>query len=105
MFGIKSILPSGPTTVEEGMPMNVSLTPELEAYVTSKVEEGLYRTNSEVVRQGLRLLMERDRLMDSRIEELRAAVSEGLDQARKGDLIPGDMVAARFDARKKSKKE
>ena len=35
--------------------MNVSLTPELERIVNTKVESGLYQTASEVVREALRL--------------------------------------------------
>jgi antitoxin ParD1/3/4 len=34
--------------------MNVSLTPELEQFVHSRVASGLYQTASEVVREGLR---------------------------------------------------
>jgi antitoxin ParD1/3/4 len=40
--------------------MNVSLTPELEALVIEKVRSGLYQTASEVVREALRLLKNRD---------------------------------------------
>ncbi len=40
--------------------MNVSLTPELEKLVSDKVDTGLYHTASEVVREGLRLLKDRD---------------------------------------------
>jgi antitoxin ParD1/3/4 len=40
--------------------MNVSLTPELEALVNEKVRSGLYHTASEVVREALRLLKQRD---------------------------------------------
>lgn len=40
--------------------MNVSLTPELEALVNEKVGSGLYQTASEVVREALRLLKQRD---------------------------------------------
>ena len=40
--------------------MNVSLTPELEQLVNEKVESGFYQTASEVVREALRLLSERD---------------------------------------------
>ena len=40
--------------------MNVSLTPELEQLVQDKVASGLYQTASEVVREALRLLKERD---------------------------------------------
>jgi antitoxin ParD1/3/4 len=40
--------------------MNISLTPELEKLVSDKVKGGMYQTASEVVREGLRLLKERD---------------------------------------------
>ena len=40
--------------------MNVSLTPELEKLVNEKVRGGLYQTASEVVREALRLLKQRD---------------------------------------------
>ena len=40
--------------------MNVSLTPELESLVNEKVRSGLYQTASEVVREALRLLKNRD---------------------------------------------
>ena len=40
--------------------MNVSLTPELEQYVRSKVDSGLYGNASEVVREALRLLRGRE---------------------------------------------
>ena len=78
--------------------MNVSLTPELEEFVASKVKEGLYRSNSEVVRQGLRLLVERERLLEARMSELRAEVEEGLEQARQGELIPVQEVQGRLKA-------
>ena len=44
---------------------NVSLTPELEALVDSKVASGRYRSASEVVRAALRLLDERERRIDT----------------------------------------
>ncbi len=81
--------------------MNVSLTPELERYVTSKVKEGLYASQSEVVRHGLRLLIERDELLDARIAELRAEVAEGFEEARRGELIEDDEVIRRLQARTK----
>jgi len=72
--------------------MNVSLTPELESFVTAKVESGLYGSQSEVIREGLRLLRERDRVMEARLQDLRNEVAEGLGQARRGELIPGEEV-------------
>lgn len=61
--------------------MNVSLTPELERLVNEKVESGLYQTASEVVREALRLLKERDLAR----EQLRADVQAGFDQLARGE--------------------
>src|SRR5712672_1159370 len=43
-----------------GEMMNVSLTPELERYVRRKVASGLYNNASELIREALRLLVERE---------------------------------------------
>jgi antitoxin ParD1/3/4 len=51
--------------------MNVSLTPELEQLVHEKVQSGMYLSASEVVREALRLLKERDNLRELRTEGLR----------------------------------
>lgn len=48
--------------------MNVSLTAELDRFVTQKVESGLYKSNSEVVREALRLLRRRDRARRRQLE-------------------------------------
>ena len=40
--------------------MNVSLTPALEEYVRRKVAIGLYNNASEVMREALRLMVERE---------------------------------------------
>ena len=40
--------------------MNVSLTPELDRYVSDKVDSGRYTSASEVVREALRLMETRD---------------------------------------------
>ena len=68
--------------------MNVSLTPELEQYVSGKVESGLYHSASEVVRDGLRLLKEKEELHRARVEELRREVQVGIDQADQGRSKP-----------------
>lgn len=63
--------------------MNVSLTPQLEEMIRDKVATGRYTSASEVVREALRLLEERDRY-----ETFRAAVLEGYEEAERGELIP-----------------
>ena len=40
---------------------NVSLTPEIEAFITDRVTSGRFRSASEVVRAALRLLQEDER--------------------------------------------
>ena len=69
--------------------MNVSLGRELEEYVRQKVGSGDYNTASEVLREGLRLLKERDRLLDARIESMRAEIAVGVKQAKAGELLEG----------------
>ncbi len=54
--------------------MDLLLTPELERLVNEKVESGLYQTASEVVREALRLLKERDHAR----EQLRGDMRRGL---------------------------
>lgn len=62
--------------------MNVSLTPQLEEMVRSKVASGRYGNASEVIREALRLLEDYDRY-----ESFRAAVAVGYEQAERGELL------------------
>jgi antitoxin ParD1/3/4 len=66
--------------------MNVSLTPELEQYVSDKVDSGLYHSASEVIREGLRLLKEKDEVHLGRLEQLRREIQIGIDQADRGEI-------------------
>jgi antitoxin ParD1/3/4 len=72
--------------------LNVSLTPALEQFVQSRVASGLYQTASEVIREGLRMLEERERARDASLEELRAKIRRGADQADRGELLDGEAV-------------
>jgi antitoxin ParD1/3/4 len=72
--------------------LNVSLTPELEQFVHSRVASGRYQTASEVIREGLRLLEERERAREAALEELRAKIRRGAGQADRGELLDGDTV-------------
>lgn len=78
--------------------MNVSLTPELERRIAERVESGLYTTASEVVREALRLLFERDELRARRLDALQADIQAGLDQADRGELLDGAGSRARVEA-------
>ena len=67
--------------------MNVSLTPELDSFVQDKVKNGFYHSASEVIREGLRLLKEKDALQELRLEELRKQVREGFAQIERGEYL------------------
>ena len=67
--------------------MNISITPELEKFVHSKVSSGMYQSASELFREALRLLAERDELRKKRLEKLNQEIQVGLDQAKLGKFI------------------
>lgn len=64
--------------------MNVSLPPELAAFVEREVASGEYGTASEVVRDGLRRLLREKSARDEKLTILRREVGLGLRQAREG---------------------
>ena len=82
--------------------MNVSLTPELEHLVQRKVETGRYLSASEVVREALRLLEERDQDRESSLALLRKQVAVGIEQADRGDVALLDMEAIKKKARRQA---
>ena len=73
------------------MNMNVSLPDELAEYVKSKVSSGRYSSSSEVVREALRLLKDRD--MER--ERLQVDVQAGLKQGASGRATRFDKAAGR----------
>ncbi len=50
--------------------LNVSLTPELTAFIAAQVETGRYQSASDVVREALRLLEQQDRRYTTTVEKL-----------------------------------
>lgn len=84
--------------------MNVSLTRELEEIVDQKVKSGFYNSASEVVREGLRLLQQRDEMREAKLNSLRAEIQKGIDDLEAGRYRDGEEAMAeikeRFLARK-----
>jgi antitoxin ParD1/3/4 len=79
--------------------MNISLTPELEEFVSTHVQSGRYQSASEVVRQGLRLLQEQETAQEARLEGLRNQIRIGLEQADRGELLDGEAVFEELERR------
>lgn len=66
--------------------MNITLGKEFERRISEKVADGLYTSASEVIRDGLRLLFEKDSAKQEQLEILRQKVSEGFEQLAAGEL-------------------
>jgi antitoxin ParD1/3/4 len=70
---------------EIGMPTrNVVLTNFQASFVEHLVSTGRYQNASEVLREGLRMLEQREAEYASRLEALRSAVSVGIDDFEQG---------------------
>lgn len=68
--------------------MHISLTKHLDDWVREKVESGLYSNASEVIREALRHEISREQVsVSSRLEDLRAAIQAGIDQADRGEFV------------------
>jgi antitoxin ParD1/3/4 len=63
--------------------MQITLTPELERMVEEKVASGLYESSSEVVREALRLMSQRE----SALDWLRREAKPGFEQLEAGEIL------------------
>ncbi len=78
--------------------MNISLTPYFEEMVKNKLASGLYHSASEVIRDALRLLEERDEERELKLNELRKEIQLGMNS---GESKPLDIEAIKERGRKK----
>ncbi|MFW5499857.1 MULTISPECIES: type II toxin-antitoxin system ParD family antitoxin [unclassified Maridesulfovibrio] len=72
--------------------MHISLTPELEAQVKSKVQSGHYNNASEVIREALRFMITNEDLVNMmKIEAMQKKLAVGEEQARSGEFTDSTM--------------
>ena len=84
--------------------MNVNLGPVFDQFIADLLKGGQYQSQSEVVREGLRMLKEREELKRLRIDELRREIARGSEQADRGELIDGDEAFTRIRAKSARRK-
>jgi antitoxin ParD1/3/4 len=84
--------------------MNVNLGPVFDQFIADLLKGGQYQSQSEVVREGLRMLKEREELKRLRIDELRREIARGGEQADRGELIDGDAALNRIRAKSAGRK-
>ena len=82
--------------------MNVNLGPVFDQFVGKLLKTGLYQSQSEILREGLRLLKEREEWKQLRIAELRKEIAIGIAEADRGEFVDGAQVFA--EIRKRSAK-
>ncbi len=63
---------------------NISLTEQLDRFVERQVSSGRYSNASEIVRDALRLLEEREQERAAKLKALRRAAAQGFDQIDQG---------------------
>ncbi|MBP0618255.1 type II toxin-antitoxin system ParD family antitoxin [Jiella mangrovi] len=81
---------------------SVTIGEHYERMLQSMVESGRYSTASEVIREGLRLVEEREEFRQAKLAALRQLIAEG-DES--GDAKLMDMAAIKAEARRKRKEK
>ena len=66
---------------------NVNLTEHFDRFIETGVTSGRFSNASEVVREGLRLLEQREQEDRAKLKWLRAAAKQGFDQLDSGEGI------------------
>jgi antitoxin ParD1/3/4 len=77
------------------MPISADLGSNLESYVTGLVKSGRYHSKSEVLREGIRLVQERE----TRLSVLDASIARGIADADAGRVKPAAQVFDRLEAK------
>lgn len=83
------------------MPTSVALGDHFEEFIRKQLASGRFNNVSEVVRAGLRLLEDEQKLREIRHRELKAAIREGIDSEDAGSVE--EVVAGNRARRTKSK--
>lgn len=83
------------------MPTSVALGEHFENFVKRQLDSGRFNNVSEIIRAGLRLLEDEEKLRELRFTELRAAIQEGVDSEDAGTI---EEVVARNRVRRQARK-
>ena len=74
--------------------LTVALPRALETFIQQRVASGRYASASDVVREALTLLEQRERQREAVIDEIRREIQLGIGQAEAGQLRDGATVFA-----------
>ena len=85
--------------------MNVSLTPELEKFVSNKVQTGRYNSASEVVREALRLLEEHEQARAAQLGEFNKELGRRLAALDRGEHVDLDETRSRLQRKPEERRK
>lgn len=77
------------------MAISAELGSQLEAFVTQLVESGRYNSKSEVLREGVRIIQDRE----TKLAAMHASIERGLADADAGRVIDAEVVFDRLEAK------
>lgn len=77
------------------MPISVDLGSKLEKFIAGLLKSGRYNSKSEILREGVRLIQERE----TRLAALDAAIARGIADADAGRVEPASDVFDRLEAK------
>ena len=70
--------------------MEISITPRMDQWISEKVNSGLYSSYSEVILEGLRLLIRQEEQRLAMTEDLRQEILVGVRQLDSGKSVSFD---------------
>jgi len=71
--------------------MEISITPRMDQWISEKVNSGLYSSSSEVILEGLRLLIRQEEQRLAITEDLRQEILVGVRQLDSGKSVSFDL--------------
>ena len=75
------------------MPSSYAIGEHFEQFIKNQLESGRYNSASEIIRDALRLMEEREQLRQIQLDQLRQQIQAGIDS---GEGIPAETVRKRL---------
>lgn len=72
--------------------LNLTLTPELEQFVKTQLENGKYTSPEEVILAALRMFAKQENIYKGRFEELQREIMIGVEASERGEVIDSETV-------------
>lgn len=85
--------------------MEISLNPELERFLNSKVRDGQYKSIDEAINTLLKLSIERELSYQGRFEELRQEILIGIEASNRGEVLDSETVFNSLEKKLQQRRE